>query len=495
MSHTDEAINILKANTLQTDQGYQDAISALHEAGLRGTQLEGWLGVQNLVKSLEQHYGEDASVIANELGWGIFKGFAEARSPSTMIDSIVKACGKATPITIPSGKAIPITVPTTKAIEGQQPVSAPISTKEKQYQPPVGTGSLPLEGKRATGSVQQKMTQLKSVRLNPDNGTSLKKDFEHMAGEYKKMGAPSGGPPPAPSSGIMTSVRATPPKTPGAPSSATKEALSSIGVGKPGSTPESKEAIASITKKKAISKAIELLMGFAMAKAKSADEVPGNPANENWGTGGTVSGGNKAELQGPVSGYDYPGNEANRQESAGHSCPGNHANKQGPVSGPAHGGIGPAQTSVSGMANPANESQFNKALTSMSLPKLPMVQQGMDLRIWDSATKVLTAGNGAHAQNPNVLKHYGTGPLTGEVIQQTMQDSDERARRHIYNATAGPVFKSCGGCGRTYTLRKGMDGEELGCPTCSITKSSQCQHCGTYMAKSHGGHAACPLCG
>lgn len=426
MDQTFEATNFLKANALQADQNYQALLGVLHDAGTRGSQLEGWLGVQNLAKSLERYYGEDAPIIAHVVGWNVFE---KGLGAGAMIDSMLKACaphgGKALPIMLPSGKAEKSSV---EKAEGG-----------------------------ATGPVSQK--------------------------------APPG---------VVTSAGTKPPPVPG-PSKETKQALKQIGVGVPGSTPATKQALASIGvgQKKAVAKAIEMLLDMAMSKATAAEMSPANPAREQGPVGGTASGGNAARQQGTVSGFNYPGNPVNRQTSVEGFAHAGKGPAQTSVSGTPHGGSGPAQTSVSGAAYAGNEGQMNKALqaASIAMPRVPVPPPGMDLRTWESATRVLTTGNSVHAQNPNVMKNYATGPLTGEVLQQVMTDSNERARRHIYDATRGPVYKSCGGCGRTYTVRKSVEGEEMGCPTCTVTKSTQCAACGSWMAKSHGGHKACPLCG
>ena len=125
--------------------------------------------------------------------------------------------------------------------------------------------------------------------------------------------------------------------------------------------------------------------------------------------------------------------------------------------GGVHGGKAPGQTSVSGMVSGANTGQLNKAMTShfanppRSPAGIPAAQQ-----IWRSATDVMTRGNSRFA------KHAGAGPLTPEVVEQ-LEDRHVISRQLHAVPPHGDVLKSCDGCGRTYTLRKGMEG----CPSCA----------------------------
>jgi hypothetical protein len=124
-----------------------------------------------------------------------------------------------------------------------------------------------------------------------------------------------------------------------------------------------------------------------------------------------------------------------------------------------------------------SDEDVDKALTAMSIPRLPRAMQKEMIR--RNAQSVMTRGNSKFA------KDIHTGPLTGEVVQDVEEDAARRTGRF-------EVFKACGGCGRRYKLYKGVDS---GCPTCQINKSTHCDACGSQLVKSHGGRAHCPLCG
>jgi hypothetical protein len=397
MEPTNDAIDILKANSLKTDEGYQAAISALVDAGMRQNQLEGWVGIHDLTKSLEPYYGKEAYSLAHTVGWQAFQeGALATGGNAAMVESLIKAC-----------------------------------KSEKAY--------------------------LGEAKIGPSGAT-------YSGTGTKQRGAPVGKP-----------GGEKPFGTAGAPSEA-PAAVASL--------PSPKRQVAGV------SKAVELLM--EMAKAKADEMSPANPANEPGPVSGAVHGGS-GPGQTSVGGTPH-GGKGPAQTSVGGTPHGGKGPAQTSVGGSPHGGKGPAQTSVSGPAYAGREGNMNKALTSMALPRLPRAD-AMNFDQWRSATRVLTAGNSSFAESEGVKKHYGTGPLTGEVLQQVMADSDERATRHMYHRPPGPVYKSCGSCGRTYTIRKSAGGDELGCPSCEVTKSQQCKFCGETMAKSHGGSTCCPIHG
>jgi len=239
--------------------------------------------------------------------------------------------------------------------------------------------------------------------------------------------------------------------------------------------------------------------------------------------------GNDANRQGPVRGAQHP-NAGPAQMSVTPNAEEDHVAaraSQGPVHGSAHMGIGPAQTSVApneeedhvgsrssqgsvhgtaapgnvsqmnksdeedyagkgpsqgkvhgkqsagcpkkeqgpvhGAAAAGNESEVSKAVTSMSVPRLPRAL-AVSMDTWRSATQAMTRGNSVFA------KHAGAGPLNAEVLNILEHDEDERTHR-------SPIIKSCDGCGRTYTLHKGMEDK---CPSCSTMGQ-------TNMAKSQNG--------
>lgn len=217
----------------------------------------------------------------------------------------------------------------------------------------------------------------------------------------------------------------------------------------------------------------------AKSMTKAATEILKGPAND-------------AKEPGPVQGFNMGGKDrasTSCQDDTGEEHHGGAGAAQesvsgfpqagsGPaqtsVSGTPHAGSGPAQTSVAGKANPAN---LSKAVTSMAMPRMPRAM-AMAMDTWRSATRVLN--------RDSIEKHAGVGPLNGETIQAVEEASHDRATR-----PEADVIKACNSCGRTYTLRKGMNDA---CPSCSMNKSVHCS-CGMRLVKSHGGFSVCPIHG
>lgn len=180
---------------------------------------------------------------------------------------------------------------------------------------------------------------------------------------------------------------------------------------------------------------------------------------------------NDANEPGPVSGTPH-GGIGPAQTSTGSMEYPNRGPGQAHVGGAAHGGRGPAQTStqanypnrgpaqtsVGALQGPGNDGQVSKAITAMSVPRLPRALAAAAVEQWRDAPRVGTRLNAVGDMS---------GPLHGDLIDSV----DE------YVATVQrPILKACSGCGRTYTLRKSNDP----CPTCSALPRGN-------MTKSRGG--------
>lgn len=181
---------------------------------------------------------------------------------------------------------------------------------------------------------------------------------------------------------------------------------------------------------------------------------------------------NDANEKGPVSGTPHGGSGPAQQSTGSMKHP-NSGPAQMYVSGSAHAGKGPAQTSTTvnhpnrgpaqtcacvNYEGPGNDSQVSKAVTSMSVPRMPRALVAASVEQWRNAPKAGTRINTTGDMS---------GPLHGELIETV--DEHEASPRN-------PIMKACPSCGRTYTLRKSTDA----CPTCSNL------HRGN-MTKSRGG--------
>jgi hypothetical protein len=301
---------------------------------------------------------------------------------------------------------------------------------------------------------------------------AVKKDLEHMAGEYKKIPPPSpqkvaqsqhilGSKMPAAFQGAGSRKEALRGATTGGATGAVKDAPAgvltsapSVPKVKPAAVPEKK--VASMSKSR---EAIEILKG--MIEKSSAEHSAGNPANEPGRVTTTPHGGIGPDQQ-SVSGTPHAGSGAAQSHVGGAAHAGSGPAQQS-VGGTKHGGSGPAQQSVSGTPAPGNEGTMNKALSAAAMPRMPRAM-AMAMDQWRSATNVMTRGNSRFA------KHAGAGPLNAEILADIEERTEERTTH-----PAG-VLKACESCGRTYTLRKSDDN----CPTCSARGNQ-------VMAKSRGG--------
>jgi len=243
------------------------------------------------------------------------------------------------------------------------------------------------------------------------------------------------------------------------PSTVSPPPIPSAGRTKPPPLPTSTKAVkgAMLMPLKSMEKATNMLKDM-VSKASE-----GNPAKEPGPVSGSVHGGKGPACTGCPGGEedDHPGKGPAKTS----------------VAGPAHGGKGPAQTSVSGSYAPGNEGNMSKAMTASAMPRMPRAM-AMAMDTWRSATNVLTRGNSKFVDQAEVGPLTPTGPV--------QKASNEQVANHNY----GEVLKSCGSCGRTYRIYKGMED----CPTCSMNKSQHCS-CGYHLVKSHGGHPSCPICG
>ena len=167
---------------------------------------------------------------------------------------------------------------------------------------------------------------------------------------------------------------------------------------------------------------------------------------------------NDANQKGPVSGTPH-GGSGPAQTSTGSMKHPNSGPAQMYVSGNAHTGKGPAQTSTSvdhpnrgpaqtdvgALQGPGNDSQVSKAITSMSVPRVPRALAAASVEQWRNAPKAGTRINTVGDMS---------GPIFGELTEAVDYETP---------SPHNPVMKACSGCGRTYTLRKSDDG----CPTCT----------------------------
>lgn len=122
----------------------------------------------------------------------------------------------------------------------------------------------------------------------------------------------------------------------------------------------------------------------------------------------------------------------------------------------------------------AAQKRVSKAMTARAMPRMPRALRDDTYR---SATAVMTR------DHSGLSKDLHTGPLTPDVIEQVKEDEYRRTHQM-------PIYKSCGGCGRTF-MAKSMDDA---CPTCSVNKSQFCSKCHHHLIKSRGG-VSCPICG
>jgi len=317
---------------------------------------------------------------------------------------------------------------------------------------------------------------------------------------------------------VLTSASATPKAKPKDPGWSPGQTISGQSIA---SNPQKK--VASMTKS-----AIELLKGM-IAKATSPGnpanengpvhstphggsgpaqtsvsgrEFPGNESQEAGPVHGAAFAGREGNENGPVHGTPHGGRGPAQTSVHGFDGPGNDSqmNKgSGALEGAVHEPSGKPLTSKhaagyeTAMADhkrgrdlgsmkphPSDHPEWaagyrqavghikagkiSKAVGARAVPRMPRAM-AMAMDTWRSATRVLTRGNSAFAQQ------VGTGPLQGEVLESLDGPAFENVTRH------GPVLKSCETCGRTYTLQKSDDG----CPTCSRLPYSN-------MAKSRGGY-------
>lgn len=457
-------------------QGQQSATAPVSSKDPAG-KYQPPAGVQSLPVEGKRNMGAvQAKMTGQDLGKAdLFGGTGQGSTPAAKVQGKLSG-GEQGKTSAPAATA-------SKPSSGPGLVGQTISLKPIGGSKPKAEASKPASGPGLVGQ---------TISLKPiGKGGEIKKDFEHMAGEYKKM------PPPSPASQKQaTSLFGPSASQEGA--AAKKQAISSAG---PGSS-ETRSALASIkpaaqgarggatgavaghpsgvlssaplhdpvTPKKVAGmsksqEATEILKAM-FQKAKSAERSSGNPANEQGPVSGTAHGG-----QGPatttcsITEEESHAGKGPAQTSVSGTPHAGSGPAQTSVSGMPHAGSGPAQTSVSGTPSAGREGAMNKAVGAMSVPQMPRAM-AMAMDQWRSATNVLTRGNSRFA------KHAGTGPLNGEVLAQVEDDSQERTTRHYRN----PVLKACGGCGRTYTLRKSDDS----CPTCSSLPFS-------VMSKSRGG--------
>lgn len=356
----------------------------------------------------------------------------------------------------------------------------------------------------------------KGARLSPDpaaKGGEMKKDMEHLTGEYQKPAyqpkqmtpahrAEVGFGPSAAEEGPAAKKQAMSGASPGvaapklsanapnpfheskppmplgvekeAPTVQVKQAkpMAAVAGGKPvAGSHEEGDIMTSVPKHfKSLTKSA--IVDLMISKAQSSEMSPGNPANENGPVHGSVHGG-KGPAQTSVSenpDEQSPGNPANEQKSVSGAAHAGKGPSQGPVSGTPHGGKGPARTSIPADGQdqfPGNPSQMNKAIGAAAVPRLPRAM-AMSMDTWRSATNVMTRANSAIDKH---FTHHGAGPLFPETAQFIEDEAQDRATRKP------EMIKSCGACGRTYHIVKSMDEP---CPTCSKNASS-------CMSKGRGG--------
>ena len=314
---------------------------------------------------------------------------------------------------------------------------------------------------RMTGA----MKSCKGARLSPDQAVKaqpLKKDFEHLTAENKKIDAasPSSKPqhvmetahklgwetpamgqtgeekthamatvapgvaaPKQPKSSPSPFHESKPPMPLGADKESpikVKQAkpMAAVAGGKPmaGSSHDEGDVMTSVPKTfKSLTKSA--ILDLMMTKAHSDEQSPGNPSNEKGPVSGTPHGG-KGPAQTSVSEdgeEQFAGNPSNIQGSTSGTARSGKGPARTSVSGTPHGGSGPARTSVAANAEDqfaGNPSRMNKAVTSMAIPRMPRAMAA-SMDIWRSAM----------TQMNKHFTHHGAGPLFPET-DSTHQDAD-----------------------------------------------------------------------
>jgi hypothetical protein len=367
-----------------------------------------------------------------------------------------------------------------KAIEGQQSITAPVfdnkqmaaarGVDQRTYQPPKGTPSISLDGggrgsQTKKSSTSEATNMLKGKGKGKDCGDEAMMDKmiakaketaeKAYLGEVKfgsdgpKLtgGAKqSEGQHPASAGGPNAfSPFATAGEKANAPKPA-KAAAASGGSDKGVMTSAPKEGGA---KPPPIPADAKSMTKSAVEILKASGAASGNPQKEQGPVSGFNMGGkDRAETDCGCDDDEKHAGKGPAQQSVSGTPHAGSGPAQQSVSGTPHAGSGPAQTNVKGRANPAREGGLNKAVTAMAMPRMPRAM-AMAMDTWRSATRVLSRNNLDVEKN---IAHAGAGPLNAETIQTVEDASQERASRIPIEMT-----KSCNGCGRTYTLRKGQD--------------------------------------
>jgi len=127
---------------------------------------------------------------------------------------------------------------------------------------------------------------------------------------------------------------------------------------------------------------------------------------------------------------------------------------------------------------------MSKAMTARNMPRYPRpLRAQYEKDIYRSAMDIPTNKNSRLAKDIPTL---AAGYLKPDVLAQLRRDEEERTHREMHKSNE---LQDCKTCGRIFSKSFAE------CPTCVISKSSMCKACGHQMVKGRDGQLRCSICG